>query len=488
MKNLQDILYKVSIAEVHGTTDREVLDIHQDSRECKKDSLFIAISGIQSNGHDFIEKAIDFGASVIICEQMPAQFANEVTYVKVSDSRISAGIIAHNFFDKPSEKLRLVGITGTNGKTTIATLLYTLFAQLGRKAGLLSTIENRIGDEVIRATHTTPDVVSVHRLLSKMAEAECEVAFMEVSSHAVDQNRIAGLYFSGGVFTNLTRDHLDYHKTFKSYLLAKKKFFDGLGDKAFSLVNQDDKNGLVMMQNTKSSKHTYGLQSMAKFKSKILESDFSGLFLNMDGIDVYTKLIGDFNAQNLTAVYATAILLGEEKEDVLLELSKLTGAAGRFDYMISSKLQIIGIVDYAHTPDALEKVLQTISKIRTGKEQLITLVGCGGNRDSGKRPLMGQIASELSNRVILTSDNPRNEDPEIILDEMEEGIRITDRKKVLRIQNRKEAIRTACTLANANDIILLAGKGHEDYQEIKGERFPFDDKAILFQTLKELDK
>jgi len=450
--------------------------------------LFIAISGIQSNGHDFIEKAIDFGASVIICEQMPAQFANEVTYVKVSDSRISAGIIAHNFFDKPSEKLRLVGITGTNGKTTIATLLYTLFAQLGRKAGLLSTIENRIGDEVIRATHTTPDVVSVHRLLSKMAEAECEVAFMEVSSHAVDQNRIAGLYFSGGVFTNLTRDHLDYHKTFKSYLLAKKKFFDGLGDKAFSLVNQDDKNGLVMMQNTKSSKHTYGLQSMAKFKSKILESDFSGLFLNMDGIDVYTKLIGDFNAQNLTAVYATAILLGEEKEDVLLELSKLTGAAGRFDYMISSKLQIIGIVDYAHTPDALEKVLQTISKIRTGKEQLITLVGCGGNRDSGKRPLMGQIASELSNRVILTSDNPRNEDPEIILDEMEEGIRITDRKKVLRIQNRKEAIRTACTLANANDIILLAGKGHEDYQEIKGERFPFDDKAILFQTLKELDK
>ncbi|MBX2844847.1 MAG: UDP-N-acetylmuramoyl-L-alanyl-D-glutamate--2,6-diaminopimelate ligase [Saprospiraceae bacterium] len=488
MKGLQDILYGVSLEEVIGVTTKKVSAVCIDSRNSIASSVFVALKGSVVDGHEFIAKAIDLGATVIVCEVLPENRDKAITYLRVKNSRKAAGIIAANFYDHPSKQLKLIGVTGTNGKTTIATLLHQLFSAMGVHVGLLSTIENKIGSTVLKATHTTPDVISLNALLQDMVDDGCEYAFMEVSSHAVDQDRIAGVAFAGGVFTNLTRDHLDYHKTFKAYLEAKKAFFDGLPKSAFALVNTDDKNGLVMVQNTKAKTYSYGLRSLANYKVKILENSFDGLLLNLDGIDLYTKLIGDFNALNLAAVYATAVLLGEDQTKILTALSQLSGAAGRFERSVSPSANIIGIVDYAHTPDALEKVLKTIASVRTGNEQLITIVGCGGDRDKGKRPLMAAVAADLSNKVILTSDNPRTEDPNAILADMKAGVKISQQAKVLSISDRREAIRTACTLAQPKDIILIAGKGHENYQEIKGQRLPFDDKEELANAFKELKK
>lgn len=429
-----------------------------DSRTVKKDSLFVATFGTNSDGHLFIDKAIENGAIAIVCEILPENKNESVTYVKVTDSSFALGIMACNYFDNPSEKLKLVGVTGTNGKTTTVTLLFNLFRSLGYSVGLLSTVQNKINNNIIPATHTTPDALTLNQLLSTMVEQGCEFAFMEVSSHALDQNRVTGINFTGAVFTNITHDHLDYHKTFDEYIKAKKKFFDILSNTAFALVNRDDKNGSVMLQNTKAQKYTYGLRSVADFKCKIIENHLNGLLLNIDSKEVWVKLIGTFNAYNVLAVYATSILLKEDKTNILTALSNLNSVEGRFQY-IKSTGGIIGIIDYAHTPDALKNVLETIKDIRTGNEQVITLVGCGGNRDSAKRPVMAAIACEYSNKVILTSDNPRNEDPEDILNQMEKGISPVDAKKTLRISDRKEAIKTACSLSNSGDIILIAGQG-----------------------------
>jgi UDP-N-acetylmuramoyl-L-alanyl-D-glutamate--2,6-diaminopimelate ligase len=487
MKLLKDILYKTGIEEVVGSTQMAIEKICFDSREVETFSLFIAISGTQVDGHQFIDKAIKDGAIAVVCEKLPENIEEKITYVRVQNSALAMGVIAANFFDNPSLEIKLVGITGTNGKTTTATLLHDLFTGLGYKTGLLSTVVNKIGKEEIQSTHTTPDAIQLNALLRKMITQGCEYCFMEVSSHAIHQHRIAGVDFKGAVFTNITHDHLDYHKTFSEYIKAKKMFFDNLSDSAFSLVNKDDKNGLVMSQNTKANQFGYALKSMADFNCKIIESDFSGMLLNVDGSEVWTKLIGGFNAYNVLAIYATALLLGQEKLKVLTVISQLNSVDGRFQY-IKTPGNIAGIVDYAHTPDALKNVLKTINGIRTGNEKVITLVGCGGDRDKEKRPVMAKIACELSDKIILTSDNPRTEDPDTIIKDMRKGIEGIYFKKVLAIVNREEAIKTACSLAEDGDIILVAGKGHEKYQEINGEKFPFDDMQILSETFDIMQK
>lgn len=486
MKLLSDIIYKVRLEEIIGSTHMAISSVTFDSRTVKKDSLFIATKGTAVDGHTYIDKAIELGAIAIVCEELPENKNEAVTYIKVADSSYALGIIACNFFDNPSEKLKLVGITGTNGKTTTVTLLFNLFRSLGYSVGLISTVENKINNTIIPATHTTPDALTLNELLTNMLAQGCEYVFMEVSSHAVVQNRIAGLSFTGAIFSNITHDHLDYHKTFDEYIKAKKRFFDQLPNTAFALINRDDRNGTIMLQNTKAQKYTYGLQNITDFKCKILENQLNGLLLNIDNVEVWVKLIGTFNAYNVLAVYAAAILLKQNKTNVLTALSNLNSVEGRFQYVKSPK-GVIGIVDYAHTPDALKNVLETIKDLRTGAEQVITLVGCGGDRDAAKRPVMAAIACEYSNKIILTADNPRSEDPEAILDQMQKGINPADMKKTLRISDRKEAIKTALSLSNPGDIILIAGKGHEKYQEIKGVKHPFDDFEILKETIKTLD-
>jgi len=487
MKLLKDILYKAGIIEVIGSTNIAITALSFDSRKIEKDSLFIAIKGTLSDGHKYIDDTISKGAIAILCEELPEAINDKVTYIKVKDTSAALGIIAGNFYDNPSEKIKLVGITGTNGKTTTVTLLFSLFKKLGYKVGLLSTVKNQINNEIIPATHTTPDSIQLNALLRQMIEKGCTHCFMEVSSHAVVQNRIAGIHFSGAVFTNITHDHLDYHKTFDEYIKAKKKFFDGLGSDAFALTNKDDVNGQIMLQNTKALKRSYSLRSMADFKCKVVENQFSGLLLNIDNQEVWSKLIGSFNAYNLLAVYATAILLKEDKTNVLTTLSTLSSVEGRFQY-IRNNNGVVGIVDYAHTPDALQNVLKTIADIRTGNEQVITVVGCGGDRDAAKRPIMAKIAGDLSTKVILTSDNPRSEEPEAILKEMQAGVDAVNFKKTISITDRSEAIKMACSIANDGDIILIAGKGHEKYQEIKGVKHPFDDMEVLQENLKLFEK
>ena len=479
MKLLSDILYKVSLKSVSGKMNLPVADIQFDSRKVTASSLFVALVGSASNGHDFISQVVLNGVKMVVCENMPAVLESDVTYVQVADSAEALGIMASNFYDNPSSKLTLVGVTGTNGKTTTVTLLFDLFRELGYSCGMLSTVHNKINDTVLASTHTTPDAVSIQRLLSEMLAKGCTHCFMEVSSHAAVQRRIAGLDFQGAIFSNITHDHLDYHKTFDEYIKAKKLFFDGLGKKAFALINVDDKRARVMLQNTKASKHTFSLKTIADYKASIVSNTIQGLELDIEGRSVWFKLIGDFNAYNLLSVYGAAVLLGEDKDEVLTVLSTLSSAKGRFDQVMSNAGNITAIVDYAHTPDALENVLSTIQSIRQGNEKVITVIGCGGNRDAAKRPMMAAIACKFSDQVIITSDNPRDEDPMDIIQQMQEGIKITDRRKVLVIADRKEAIKTATTLSSVGDIILIAGKGHENYQEIKGVKYPFDDKEVV---------
>lgn len=483
MKQLKEILYKAGLLEVIGNTAAEVNGITFNSSDMVKGALFVAVRGTKTDGHQFIIEAVKAGAAAVVCEEFPKTIRQGVTYAKVADSSVALSVIATNFFDNPSEKLKLVGITGTNGKTTSATLLFHLFRKLGYRCGLISTVQNQVNDEILPATHTTPDPVKLNKLLSLMVRENCEYCFMEVSSHAVVQNRIAGLLFRGGVFTNITHDHLDYHKTFDEYIRAKKGFFDLLNEDAFALYNSDDKNGKVMIQNTKAKKRSFGLKSMADFRCKVLENSFGGLLLNIDGNEVLCRLIGSFNAYNITGVYATAVLLGEDKLNILTAISSLGAVEGRFEYIISGN-HITGIVDYAHTPDALLNVLNTIKDLRTGNEKVITVVGCGGDRDKDKRPVMAKIACELSDKVILTSDNPRTEDPDQIINEMKAGVSPVNFKKALTVSDRREALKVACSLANPGDIILVAGKGHEKYQDIKGVKYPFDDKQVLVDSFK----
>lgn len=488
MKTLQDILYKVGITGINGDTEKEVRALVIDSRKTTTGDCFIAIKGTVSDGHQFIQSAVAKGAGSVICEVMPADIDPAVTYVQVKDSAEALGLMAHNFYGSPSTKLLLVGVTGTNGKTTVATLLFKLFSGLQYHCGLLSTVQNQIGERVIPATHTTPDPIELNALLAEMVEEGCTHAFMEVSSHAIHQQRIAGLQFAGGIFTNITHDHLDYHKTFDEYIRVKKSFFDHLPSSAFSLSNLDDKRGTVMLQNTSARRLYYSLRAMADVKGKILEDELTGLLMVIDDREVHFRLIGEFNAYNLLAVYGAAVALGEDKTEVLQVLSGLSGAEGRFDYLVSPRDRIIGIVDYAHTPDALQNVLSTLLKLRKGAEQIITVVGCGGDRDKTKRPVMGAVACELSDRVVFTSDNPRSEDPMEILREMETGLGSAAKRKYLVIPDRAEAIKTAISLAKPGDILLVAGKGHEKYQEIKGVKHPFDDKAVLADLFTLLDR
>jgi UDP-N-acetylmuramoyl-L-alanyl-D-glutamate--2,6-diaminopimelate ligase len=463
--------------------DVDVSGIAFDSRKVGDGTLFVAVKGTLSDGHAFISRAIESGARVIVCETLPDTIHESITFITVKNSAQALGIIASNFHGNPSTKVKLIGVTGTNGKTTTATLLFQLFTALGYKCGLISTVENRIVDKVVPSTHTTPDPVQLNALLQTMMEAEATHVFMEVSSHAVDQERIAGLKFTGAIFTNITHDHLDYHKTFENYIRAKKKFFDELPSDAFALVNADDKRGMVMLQNTKAKKQSFGLKKMVDFKGKIITNSIEGLELEVNGKNVWFKMIGDFNAYNLLGVYGTAMLLGEDSDEVLTRLSTLNGAPGRFE-LVNPGSRIIAIVDYAHTPDALQNVLETIGQFRTGNEQVITVVGCGGNRDKTKRPLMASIACRLSDKVVLTSDNPRDEDPNQIIQEMQTGIMPTEARKTLVIADREEAIKTACMMAKEKDIVLVAGKGHEDYQEIKGVKYPFDDRKVVERMLK----
>jgi UDP-N-acetylmuramoyl-L-alanyl-D-glutamate--2,6-diaminopimelate ligase len=455
-----------------------VSSIAIDSRKVIKGTAFVAIRGVAQDGHDYISKAIELGAKVIVCENMPALQVDGVTYIKVANTSEAVAFMAHQFYDAPSTKIKLVGVTGTNGKTTIATLLFKLFSELGYTCGLVSTVQNQIGDQIIPATHTTPDAVSLNELLNTMVDAGCSHVFMECSSHAVHQHRITGLQFTGALFSNITHDHLDYHKTFENYIAAKKGFFDALPASAFAITNSDDKRGEVMLQNTKAKKLSYGLKSSADYKGKILENALTGLVMLVNEIEVHFRLIGEFNAYNLLAVYGAAVNLGIESNTALTTLSMLAGAEGRFDYIISGK-QVIGIIDYAHTPDALENVLATIKKLRKGYEQVITVVGCGGDRDKTKRPIMAQTACDLSDKVILTSDNPRTEDPAQIIADMEAGLNTAAKRKYISILDRKEAIKAAVEFAKPEDIVLVAGKGHEKYQDINGVKHPFDDKAIL---------
>ncbi len=488
MKKLSDILYKVQTVALAGGTDMEITDVQIDSRKVQKGTCFIAVKGVHSDGHLFISKAIESGAVAIVCEVLPADRSEHVTYVQTANSAEAAGLIAHNFYDSPSLRIKLVGVTGTNGKTTIATLLYKLFTALGYTCGLVSTVENIIAGKVIPSTHTTPDAVSLNALLKQMADEGCAFVFMEVSSHAVHQRRIAGLEFAGGIFSNITHDHLDYHQTFDEYIRVKKAFFDGLPANAFAITNLDDKRGLVMLQNTSAKKLTYSLRSVADFKGKILENGLTGLVMMINDQEVHFRLIGEFNAYNLLAVFGAAISLGEDKSHVLQALSNLTGAEGRFDYIISPKDKIIGIVDYAHTPDALVNVLDTIKKLKKGYEQVITVVGCGGDRDKTKRPIMGEVACENSDKVVFTSDNPRSEDPEAILKDMEATLNSAAKRKYIAIADRKQAIKTAISMAQPEDILLIAGKGHEKYQEIKGVKHHFDDKEVLQEMFEMLGK
>ena len=483
MKQLSDILDRVTVLQMEGNPRTAVRRIGADSRAIEAGDLFVAVPGVQVDGHRFIPEVLQKGASVIVAQPAPAELRAGVCWVQVEDSTMALGLIAANFYDNPSRKLKLVAVTGTNGKTTTATLLCDLVRNLGYKTGLLSTVENRIGGKVYPSRLTTPDPVYIQRHMADMVEAGCSYAFMEASSHAIHQKRIAGLHFEGAVFTNITHDHLDYHGTFANYIAAKKQLFDELPSTAFALVNADDPRGSVMLQNTAAKTHTYALKKLAKFKARILSSGLLGLHMKLDGTDFHGRLIGAFNASNYLAVYATARLLGFEKTEVLTELSRLTPVPGRCESAALPGRSVVGIVDYAHTPDALEKVLQTIDELRKGKENIITVVGCGGDRDKTKRPVMAGVACKWSNRVILTSDNPRSEDPEQILREMMEGVLPEQQAKVLSILSRKEAIRTASALAQPGDIILAAGKGHEKYQEIKGVRHPFDDVAELLAAL-----
>ncbi|KAB7529387.1 UDP-N-acetylmuramoyl-L-alanyl-D-glutamate--2,6-diaminopimelate ligase [Flagellimonas olearia] len=480
MKLLKDILYGVSLSAVSGDTNVLVNQIHFDSRKVEMDDVFVAVRGTITDGHEYIQKAVESGAKAIVCEELPELLINGVSYIKVSDCNSALAIMAANFFDNPSKNLKLVGVTGTNGKTTVTTLLYNLFKKAGYKVGLISTIKVMVDDKEHPTSHTTPDVMTINTYLSQMNQIGVEFCFMEVSSHGIHQKRAEGLHFAGAIFTNLSHDHLDYHKTFAEYRDTKKRLFDGLPKSAFALVNIDDKNGLVMLQNTKAKKYTYALKSYADYRAQILEKQFNGQLLKLDDNELWSKLIGDFNAYNLLAIYATADILGLEKMETLRLMSELENVDGRFQYYIS-KDKITAIVDYAHTPDALKNVLVTINALRTGNENVITVVGCGGDRDKSKRPVMGHIASEMSNQAIFTSDNPRTESPEAIIADMEAGVEAQNTKKVLSIENRRQAIRTACKLAMTNDIILVAGKGHETYQETNGVRVDFDD----FKEVKE---
>jgi UDP-N-acetylmuramoyl-L-alanyl-D-glutamate--2,6-diaminopimelate ligase len=488
MKVLNDILKDVQIMQLAGDKAMPVAGLCIDSRKSAGGMVFIAIKGTETDGHNYIAKAIENGARIIVAEAMPSNIAEGVTYVQVKDSSLAAGLMAAAFYGQPSHQMKVVGITGTNGKTTVATLLFRLFESLGYKCGLISTVQNHIHDTVEVSTHTTPDAISIQALLSRMAVAGCEYVFMEVSSHAVHQQRIAGIQFAGGVFTNITHDHLDYHKTFDEYIRVKKMFFDNLPANAFALTNADDKRGMVMLQNTKAEKNAYSLRVPATFKGKVLENNLTGLVLNIDGLEAYCRMVGTFNAYNLLAVYGVAVLTGQDKMEVLASLSNLHGAPGRFETYMSPNDKILGIIDYAHTPDALINVLATVNQLRTGGQQVITVIGCGGDRDTTKRPIMAQVACEHSDKAILTADNPRSEDPEAILNDMEAGLTVAQRRKLLRITDRKEAIKTACALAQPDDIILVAGKGHETYQEIKGVKYPFDDKEILTGAFKILNR
>lgn len=485
--NLKDILYKVTINAVTGNTNVVIKDLVFDSRKVSLNDCFIAVKGSLSDGHDFIKMAVDQGALAVICEELPQHIVNGVTYVAVEDTQQALAVMAANYYDNPSEKLQLVGVTGTNGKTTVATLLYQLFKKAGYKVGLLSTVKVWVDTQEYPATHTTPDSLSINHYLQKMVDEGVDYCFMEVSSHGIHQKRTEALHFRGGVFTNLSHDHLDYHNSFSEYRDVKKKFFDQLLPSAFALVNIDDKNGLVMLQNTRACKKTYALKNYADYKAQILENQFSGLLLKINNKELWSKLIGSFNAYNLLAIYAVAEQLGMEQMEILRLMSELNSVDGRFQYNISDK-NITAIVDYAHTPDALKNVLETINNIRTGNEQLITVVGCGGNRDKTKRPKMAQIASALSTKVIFTSDNPRHEEPEAIIADMEKGVEPQHFKKTISIIDRKQAIKAACQMATSNDIILIAGKGHETYQEVKGERFDFDDFKTVNQLLQQLNQ
>lgn len=483
MKLLKEICKGIIDPGTLTAPELEISALVFDSRKAVKGCMFFAVRGTISDGHQFIDQAIKSGAVAVLCEEIPEKQDPQVIYITTTSAAAALGLAAVNFYDSPSSKLKLVGVTGTNGKTTIVTLLFKLFRGLGYKCGMLSTVENRINDDIIPATHTTPDPLALNQLLDEMVSRGCDFAFMEVSSHSVVQHRITGLEFAGGIFSNITHDHLDFHKTFDEYIKAKKGFFDQLPNTAFALVNLDDRNGNVMLQNTKAHKKTYALKSMSDFKAKILENQFGGLLLNIDGQEVWFKLVGSFNAYNLLAVYAAAMLLDQDRQKVLTVMSRLTGAEGRFDYFISAN-KVIGIVDYAHTPDAVQNVLSTIKNIRKGSEQVITVIGCGGDRDKTKRPVMASVACDGSDKVILTSDNPRSEEPEQIIRDMESGISPDQQRKAFSIADRKEAIKAACHLARPDDIILLAGKGHEKYQEIKGVKYPFDDKQILAEQFK----
>jgi len=484
---LKEIIYKVAIEAVKGSTDIAINKMDFDSRNIGANDVFVAIRGTISDGHDYIEKAINLGAIAIVCDTFPEITTKGITYIQVKDTNKALAYMAANYFGNPSRNLKLVGITGTNGKTTIASLLYQLFKKAGFKVGLLSTVKILVDDIEYKATHTTPDSITINHYLKEMIDAGVEYCFMEVSSHGIHQKRTEALHFAGGVFTNLSHDHLDYHTSFAEYRDVKKSFFDNLPKTAFALSNIDDKNGQVMLQNTAAKKLTYALKSYADYKAQILENQLSGLLLKINGNEVWVKLIGTFNAYNLLAIYGTAVQLGMGSMEVLRLLSDLESVSGRFQFIVSNS-NITVIVDYAHTPDALENVLKTINDIRTKNEQLITVVGCGGNRDKAKRPIMASIAAELSDKVVLTSDNPRNEDPETIIQEMEQGITPQNYKKSLSITDRKQAIKTACQLAQPNDIILIAGKGHETYQEIRGVRHDFDDMKIVKEILEQLNK
>jgi UDP-N-acetylmuramoyl-L-alanyl-D-glutamate--2,6-diaminopimelate ligase len=482
LKQLKNILNNVALVAINGDSNVTVSGISIDSRKIEKGFMFIAINGVQTNGHLHIDKAIDNGATSIVCESIPTQLQENISYVIVENSSVAAALIACDFYEHPSQNLKLVGVTGTNGKTTIATVLFNLFTKLGFVCGLISTVENKIGDAILPSTHTTPDAISINHLLQQMVNAGCTYVFMECSSHAIHQQRITGLQFAGAIFSNITHDHLDYHKTFDEYIKVKKQFFDNLSATSFAITNLDDKRGEVMVQNTKATIYTYSLKTIANFKGKILDNSITGLQMLVNDVEVHFGLIGEFNAYNLLAIYGAATCLGVNAQEVLVALSNIAGAAGRFDYTIG-KNKVVGIVDYAHTPDALENVLSTIKKLSKGNEQISTVVGCGGDRDKTKRPVMAAIAAKYSHRVLLTSDNPRTENPAVILEEMEVGLDSAGKRKSITIQDRKEAIKTAVLFANEGDIVLVAGKGHENYQEINGVKHPFDDKEILKKLL-----
>lgn len=488
MPILKDILYKVKIVAVQGSTDIAIQSIYIDSREVQVGSVFVAIKGTNSDGHQFIETAIQKGAIAIVCEELPSILTNNVTYIQVGNTQEAVAYMAHHFYGEPSSNMKVIGVTGTNGKTTIATLLYQLFTALGYTCGLISTVQNHIGKKVVPSTHTTPDAIGLQALLQKMLQAGCTHVFMECSSHAIHQQRITGMHFIGAIFSNITHDHLDYHQTFDEYIRVKKSFFDHLPKTAFAISNADDKRGTIMLQNTSARKYYYSLKTIADFKGKILENSLSGLSMMINDEEVHFRMIGDFNAYNLLAVYGAAICLGENKHQILTQLSMLKGAEGRFDYYTSTHQNIITIIDYAHTPDALKNVLSTIQALRKSGEHIITVVGCGGDRDKTKRPIMAEVAAALSDQLFITSDNPRSEDPQTIIQDMQAGLNSAGKRKTIAINDRKEAIKAAIQFAKDGDIILIAGKGHEKYQEIKGVKYPFDDKEVAKEMLELLNK